>query len=78
MPDGDVLLHAGDITDKGTFEELQAQLDWLKSLPHMHKIVIDGNHDRLIDAEYVTGFQTASMRGKAHLTAISTGATSFT
>lgn len=56
VPDGDVLLHAGDLTDKGTFEELQAQLDWLKSLPHKHKVVIAGNHDRLLDAEYVARF----------------------
>lgn len=56
VPDGDILLLAGDLTDKGTFEEIQAQLDWLKSLPHKHKIVIAGNHDRLLDAEYVSHF----------------------
>lgn len=27
LPDGDVLLHAGDLTNRGTFDELQAQLD---------------------------------------------------
>lgn len=56
VPDGDILLHAGDLTEKGTFEELQAQLDWLKSLPHKHKVVIAGNHDRLLDPEYVARF----------------------
>lgn len=56
VPDGDILLHAGDLTDKGTFEELQAQLHWLNSLPHTRKIVIAGNHDRLLDPEYVANF----------------------
>ena len=53
VPDGDILLHAGDLTNNGTFTELQAQLDWLNSLPHAHKIVIAGNHDRLLDAAFV-------------------------
>lgn len=56
VPVGDILLHAGDLTDKGTFEELQAQLHWLNSLPHTRKIVIAGNHDRLLDPEYVAHF----------------------
>lgn len=56
VPDGDILLHAGDLTDKGTFEELQTQLHWLNSLPHTRKIVIAGNHDRLLDPEYVANF----------------------
>lgn len=64
IPDGDVLLHAGDLTDKGTFEELQAQLDWLKSLPHAHKVVISGNHDRLLDAEYVARFPDRITEGQ--------------
>lgn len=54
VPDGDVLLHAGDLTNKGTFEEIQAQLDWIKRLPHRHKIVIAGNHDVLLDPDYIT------------------------
>lgn len=56
VSDGDILLHAGDLTNNGTFEELQVQLNWLKSLPHKHKVLIGGNHDRLLDAEYVERF----------------------
>ncbi|CAG8976932.1 hypothetical protein HYALB_00008843 [Hymenoscyphus albidus] len=48
---GDVLIHAGDLTNKGTVEEIQAQLDWLDSLPHKEKIVIAGNHDSYFDTE---------------------------
>ena len=46
---GDVLIHAGDLTNKGTVEEIQAQLDWIASLPHKEKIVIAGNHDSYFD-----------------------------
>lgn len=49
LPDGDVLIHAGDLTRSGTFEELQASLDWLKAQPHAHKIIIAGNHDTVLD-----------------------------
>lgn len=56
VPDGDILLHAGDLTNRGSFEDLQAQLDWLKSLPHRYKVVIAGNHDLLLDPGFVANF----------------------
>ncbi|EPE24184.1 Metallo-dependent phosphatase [Glarea lozoyensis ATCC 20868] len=46
---GDVLIHAGDLTNQGTVAEIQAQIDWLASLPHKAKIVIAGNHDSYLD-----------------------------
>jgi hypothetical protein len=49
IPNGDVLIHAGDLTNAGTVQEIQAQLDWLASLPHREKIVIAGNHDSYFD-----------------------------
>jgi Icc-related predicted phosphoesterase len=49
LPPGDILIHAGDLTAHGTFDEVQAQLYWLSSQPHTHKIVIAGNHDILLD-----------------------------
>jgi hypothetical protein len=49
VPDGDLLIHAGDLTQAGTPQELQKQLDWLISLPHTHKVVIAGNHDTYLD-----------------------------
>lgn len=50
IPLGDILIHAGDLTQSGSFKELQAALDWLKSQPHPHKLVIAGNHDLLLDS----------------------------
>ena len=49
IPDGDVLVHAGDMANRGTATEIQNQLDWLASLPHRHKVVVAGNHDSFLD-----------------------------
>lgn len=53
LPHGDILLHAGDLSQYGTFDEIQAQLQWLNSHPHKHKIIIAGNHDLLLDSAFV-------------------------
>lgn len=45
VPDGDVLIHAGDATNNGTPAEIKAFADWFSSLPHKYKIFIAGNHD---------------------------------
>lgn len=49
VPDGDVLLHAGDLTLRGTESETLAALEWLESLPHKHKVLVAGNHDFFFD-----------------------------
>jgi len=49
VPNGDLLIHAGDLTNAGTIEEIQKQIDWLNTLPHKEKIVICGNHDSYFD-----------------------------
>ncbi|KAI6367411.1 hypothetical protein MCOR25_004948 [Pyricularia grisea] len=53
LPPGDILVHAGDLSQFGTFAEIQAQLTWLSAQPHQHKVVIAGNHDLLLDSEFV-------------------------
>lgn len=53
FPLGDVLLHAGGMSRFGTFAEIQAQISWLASQPHQHKVIIAGNHDLLLDKEVV-------------------------
>ena len=52
VPDGDILIHAGDLTvfDQPLPEALATVRDvnaWLGELPHPHKVVIAGNHDRV-------------------------------
>ena len=46
IPDGDILIHAGDIDPVwGSIYELMDFLDWLGELPHKYKVFIAGNHD---------------------------------
>ncbi|KAH9941871.1 metallophosphoesterase domain-containing protein 1 [Epithele typhae] len=45
LPDGDILIHAGDLTQSGTPAELADALAWLDEQPHQHKLLIAGNHD---------------------------------
>jgi Icc-related predicted phosphoesterase len=45
VPDGDVLVLAGDLTRRGTLPELAQALDHYRRLPHAHKLVIAGNHE---------------------------------
>lgn len=51
VPDGDLLLIAGDMTSKGRFQEIVAFNDWLAQQPHRHKVVVPGNHDFLYETE---------------------------
>ncbi len=39
LPDGDILIHAGDLTQSGSLQELQATVGWLRAQPHPVKIV---------------------------------------
>lgn len=45
VPEGDILLHAGDLTVHGSLDDVQHFNGWLGKLPHKHKVVIAGNHD---------------------------------
>ena len=45
FPDGDVLVCAGDWTQKGTSDETAAFASWLSGLPHPVKLVVRGNHE---------------------------------
>ena len=63
LPDGDILVHAGDMTVNGTFSELQAQLNWMNGLPHTHKMVIAGNHDLLLDQTFYQRYPNQRLAG---------------
>ncbi|KAJ8902316.1 hypothetical protein NDN08_006723 [Rhodosorus marinus] len=45
IPDGDVLIHAGDFTEGGSASDIRRFNEWLGTLPHRNKIVIGGNMD---------------------------------
>ena len=46
MPEGDVLIHAGDFTNVGSLPDVARFDQWMGSLDYKHKIVIAGNHER--------------------------------
>ena len=52
MPEADVIIHSGDISNSGTEEEVLDFLNWMIELPYQHKIFVTGNHDICLwDAE---------------------------
>ncbi|PLB50471.1 Metallo-dependent phosphatase [Aspergillus steynii IBT 23096] len=50
VPDGDILTHAGDMSQTGSAADIQETINWLKTLPHRHKVVVAGNSDLFFDA----------------------------
>ncbi|WP_041916288.1 metallophosphatase domain-containing protein [Desulfocapsa sulfexigens] len=48
IPDGDLLIFAGDMSVCRTLQDVAGFNTFLKSLPHPYKVVIGGNHDHLL------------------------------
>lgn len=51
VPNGDIIIHAGDFTSRGYKHEIEDFVKWYGSLPHMWKILIAGNHDKGTDPD---------------------------
>lgn len=61
LPDGDVLVHAGDFMNSGYDpQDISSFNRWLGEQPFKHRVVIAGNHDRY--------FQAAPQQAQALLT----------
>lgn len=45
LPEGDILIHAGDVGGRGNLGELEDFAAWYSGQPHVHKILVAGNHD---------------------------------
>ena len=45
LPNADVIVHSGDISNNGTESEVLDFLNWYIELPYPHKIFVTGNHD---------------------------------
>lgn len=45
LPSGDILIHAGDSTNRGSIEDIFAFGQWMAEQPFQYKIAISGNHD---------------------------------
>jgi 3',5'-cyclic AMP phosphodiesterase CpdA len=42
LPPGDVLIHAGDLTNQGSYSELKKTVEWLEKADYQAKIVVAG------------------------------------
>jgi Calcineurin-like phosphoesterase len=47
----DIFIHTGDLTNRGTTQQLDTFITWLSHLPFQHKVIIAGNHDIGLDKE---------------------------
>ena len=52
LPNGDILIHAGDFSGTGTARQVAAFIEWFSSRPHPHKVLIAGNHDLTLHEGY--------------------------
>lgn len=50
VPEGDIVVHAGDMTFVGHIDWLRDFANWYASLPHKHKVLIAGNHDLTLES----------------------------
>lgn len=49
LPAGDVLIHAGDLTNQGGKSELERTLQWIQNADYEVKIVVAGQFNVVID-----------------------------
>lgn len=66
LPDGDILIHAGDFTHRGHPKDVLNFLEWFSSQSHRHKIFIAGNHE--LGFEQTSAFYAENMRNVAKFT----------
>lgn len=56
VPQGDILIHAGDFSMRGFPKEVEAFMQWFSAQPHPNKILIAGNHDFMAEKDPI-GFK---------------------
>ncbi|EPE32787.1 Metallo-dependent phosphatase [Glarea lozoyensis ATCC 20868] len=56
LPKGDVLIHAGDMTNQGSFKELQRAVNWIEEADFECKLIIAGNHDITLDSDFYSQY----------------------
>lgn len=51
LPEGDMIIHAGDITRSGKESQVKEFLLWFSKQPHRYKVFVAGNHDWYFERE---------------------------
>ncbi len=49
VPEGDILIHAGDFSFQGSQREVLDFNEWMGTLPHTYKVLVPGNHEVGLD-----------------------------
>lgn len=49
VPDGDVLIHAGDALRRGSRKEFREFISWFAGQPHARKLYVPGNHGACVE-----------------------------
>lgn len=53
LPKADMIIHAGDISSRGTLSEVKEFYRWFSSLNYTYKVFIAGNHDFYFEKQNV-------------------------
>jgi Icc-related predicted phosphoesterase len=57
LPSADMIIHAGDITNRGKVEKVEDFIHWFTSLDYKYKIFIAGNHDFYFESKCTSVIQ---------------------
>lgn len=57
LPQADILIHSGDISNRGRDAEVEDFINWFSSLDYHYKIFIAGNHDFYFEGKTVSDIQ---------------------
>ncbi|NIJ44439.1 Icc-related predicted phosphoesterase [Wenyingzhuangia heitensis] len=57
LPEGDILIHSGDLTSRGDIFEIAHFISWLNKLTFKHIIFIAGNHDFYLEKHSIDDFK---------------------
>ena len=63
LPEGDVLIHAGDLSAHGRLAETHAFMKWLGLQSFEHILCIAGNHDEFMEQQPLMALQFAQDHG---------------
>ena len=59
LPEGDMIIHAGDVTSRGQSHQVIDFLNWYTKLDFKYKIFIAGNHDFFFENESLEEINTS-------------------
>lgn len=67
LPEGDMIIHSGDISSRGRINEVEEFLAWFTLLDYKYKIFIAGNHDFYFENKSQSSIQEIMREGVYYL-----------